>query len=292
MISLRLNQNQLKRNSEQFFNELVETYTPIIGNQEAEGYALLVIEHIWELERSEVLLGKELEIGFEQIEKLKNILIRIQTQEPIQYILGEAWFYGRKFKVNSSVLIPRPETEELVYWIKEQHSGKMRILDIGSGSGCIPITLSLEMALSEVYGLDISEAALQVAKQNTIDLEAKVEFKKCDILNEEIPFRDLDIIVSNPPYIRELEKEMMLPNVLDHEPHLALFVPDNDPLRFYKLIAEKAKKVLKPQGWLYFEINEAFGLATSEVLLSNGFSKIEIRKDMQGKDRMVKGMLL
>jgi len=292
VISLKLNQNPLNRNSEQFYKELVEEYTPIIGNQEAEGYAFLVMENIWGLERSEVLLGKEIKIGIGQIANLKDILKRIKKQEPIQYILGESWFYGRKFSVNSSVLIPRSETEELVYWIKEQHSGKLKILDIGTGSGCIPISLNLEIPKSEVYGLDISETALQVDKQNAIDLQAKVDFVKCDILTDEIPFGDLDIIVSNPPYIRDLEKELMLPNVLDHEPHLALFVPNTDALRFYKAITEKAKKALKPQGWLYFEINEAFGQANADVLLQNGFSNVEIRKDMQSKDRMVRGKLL
>jgi release factor glutamine methyltransferase len=167
----------------------------------------------------------------------------------------------------------------------------MRILDIGTGSGCIPITLALEIKGAEVFGLDISEEALLVASQNTATIGVKVDFLMCDILNEEIPFNHLDIIVSNPPYVKISEKELMHDNVLKHEPHLALFVQDDDPLLFYRHIAHKAKKVLNPKGRLYFEINEGLGPITSELLSENGYKNVQIIKDLNNKDRIVKAVL-
>jgi release factor glutamine methyltransferase len=189
-------------------------------------------------------------------------------------------------------LIPRNETEELVHLIiKENKKEGMRILDIGTGSGCIPITLALEIKGSLVFGLDISEKALSVASQNATLLGAKVEFRKCDILNEEVPFKDLDIIVSNPPYVKISEKELMHDNVLKYEPHLALFVNDDDPLLFYRHIVHKAKKVLNSEGRLYFEINEALGTITSELLTGNGFKDVQIIKDINNRDRIVVAVL-
>lgn len=275
--------------SKKIYQQLVEAYNPFIGLQEAEGFALLVIENLWSIDRTDILLGKELVFGTVQHTRLGEILERVSKQEPIQYILGEAWFYGRKFGVNPSVLIPRPETEELVYWIRTNHRvPQLKLLDIGTGSGCIPITLALEMKLGEVMGLDISQEALAIAQKNAHDLRAPVEFLQTDILTEEIPLRNWDIIVSNPPYIRDLEKEQMQANVLDHEPHLALFVSNADPLLFYRTIGLKAKKSLKQGGWLYFEINEAFGQATMDLLAEQGYINISLQKDLQGKDRMLR----
>jgi release factor glutamine methyltransferase len=164
----------------------------------------------------------------------------------------------------------------------------LRILDIGTGSGCIPITLALEIKDSEVFGLDISEKALSVASKNAISLGAEVVFQKCDILNEEIPFKHLDIVVSNPPYVRKSEKEMMHDNVLKHEPHLALFVDNDDPLLFYKKIAKKAIKVLRPHGRIYFEINEALGNETADILTEYGYTEVKLLEDLNGKNRMVR----
>jgi release factor glutamine methyltransferase len=224
--------------------------------------------------------------------ELENACKELLEGKPIQYITGKAPFYGREFSVNSNVLIPRNETEELVHLIiKENKKPGIRILDIGTGSGCIPITLALELKGSEVFGLDISEKALSVASQNATLLGAKVEFRKCDILNEEVPFKNLDIIVSNPPYVRVSEKELMHDNVLKYEPHLALFVNDDDPLLFYSHIVQKAKKILNSKGKLYFEINEALGTLTSELLTGNGFKGAEIIKDINNRDRIVKAVL-
>lgn len=224
--------------------------------------------------------------------KLTNAFNELLEGKPIQYVIGKAPFYGREFLVNSSVLIPRNETEELVHLIiKENKKEGMRILDIGTGSGCIPITLALEIKGADVFGLDISEEALLVASHNAEELGVKVDFLKCNILNEKIPFKNLDIIVSNPPYVKVSEKELMHDNVLKYEPHLALFVMDDDPLLFYRHIAQKAKKALIPKGRLYFEINETLGAITSELLTENGYKDVQIIKDLNNKDRIVKAVL-
>ncbi|WP_373522324.1 peptide chain release factor N(5)-glutamine methyltransferase [Aquiflexum sp.] len=224
--------------------------------------------------------------------ELENAFSELLEGKPIQYVTGKAPFYGRELSVNSNVLIPRNETEELVHLIiKENKKSGMRILDIGTGSGCIPITLALEIKYAEVFGLDISDSALSMASQNASSLGAKVIFQKCDILNEEIPFNNLDIIVSNPPYVRISEKEMMHDNVLKYEPHLALFVQDDDPLLFYRVIVQKAKNALNANGKLYFEINEALGSITLELLTDNGFKNIRIHKDLNNRDRIVSAVL-
>lgn len=223
-------------------------------------------------------------------EALKQDFERLKTGEPIQYILGHGPFYGREFKVSPATLIPRNETEELVHLIiKENPQANLRILDIGTGTGCIPITLALEMKNPEVFAVDISEDALEIAKENAKALQAKVKFLPCDILAEIPPLSDLDLIVSNPPYIPFSEKEQMHRNVLDFEPHLALFVSTDDPLVFYKKIAEKGKHLLKPHGKLYFEINERFGNEVVRVLSALDFKEIRIIKDLNGKDRIVSG---
>lgn len=223
-------------------------------------------------------------------EALKQDFERLKSGEPIQYILGHGPFYGREFKVSPATLIPRNETEELVHLIiKENPRVNLRILDIGTGTGCIPITLALEMKNPEVFALDISEDALEIAKENAKTLQAKVKFLPYDILTETPPLSDLDLIVSNPPYIPINEKEQMHRNVLDFEPHLALFVSTDDPLVFYKKIAEKGKHLLKPHGKLYFEINERFGNEVVRVLSALDYKEIRIIKDLNGKDRIVSG---
>lgn len=215
---------------------------------------------------------------------------RLKKGEPIQQILGKAPFYGREFQVSRDTLIPRNETEELVHLIiKDNPQSGLKILDIGTGTGCIPITLFLEMNEAEVYGLDVSESALAIAQKNAEALIAKVRWVQQDILEEGIPIRDLDILVSNPPYIPEKGKEKMHRNVLDFEPELALFVPDEDPMLFYRRIAILGKKALKPKGKLYFEIHEDYGKDVQNLLFDLGYSEVEIIPDLNGKDRMVKG---
>lgn len=213
---------------------------------------------------------------------------KLQSGQPIQYILGKAPFYGRDFLVTSDTLIPRNETEELVYLIKSQNpQGGLRILDIGTGTGCIPISLSLEMKAPEVYAVDISKEALQVAEKNRALLHAKVDFIQIDILNQIPNLESLDILVSNPPYVPISEKREMHPNVVDHEPHLALFVADSDPLIFYREIGEKGKRLLKPGGRLYFEIYEKAAVAIRELLEKQGYNRVTIHTDLNGKDRML-----
>lgn len=225
-------------------------------------------------------------------EALKRDFERLKTGEPIQYILGHGPFYGREFKVSPATLIPRNETEELVHLIiKENPQPKLRILDIGTGTGCIPITLALEMQEPEVFGVDISEEALEIATFNAKKLKADVTFSKCDILLETPKLTGLDILVSNPPYIPIEEKKLMHQNVLDFEPHLALFVSDGDPLIFYKKIAETGMKLLKPFGKIYFEINERYGSHVADLLSESGYNKVRVIQDLNGKDRIVSGQI-
>ncbi|WP_035464541.1 peptide chain release factor N(5)-glutamine methyltransferase [Algoriphagus vanfongensis] len=221
---------------------------------------------------------------FSDFEKLK-------TGEPIQYVLGKGPFYGREFVVNPSTLIPRNETEELVHLIiKENSQSQLRILDVGTGTGCIPISLFLEMDRAEVYGIDISTQALEVAQHNATIHQARVKWLECDILTNSIPVLDLDILVSNPPYIPEKGKALMHHNVVDFEPGLALFVPDEDPLIFYREIAQKGLQALKENGKIYFEIHEEYGHQVLALLQQLGYSQTQLIQDLNGKDRMVKGV--
>lgn len=273
----------------ELFESLIAQLQPLYSKQESESLVIWLFEEY--LGKSKTDLSKNNPLDQVPVE-LQKAFKELLTGKPIQYVTGKAPFYGREFLVNTDVLIPRNETEELVHLIlKGNKSSGLRILDIGTGSGCIPITLALEMDQSEVFSLDISEQALQVASQNAAFLGAEVVFQKCDILNEEIPFENLDIIVSNPPYVRISEKEMMHDNVLKYEPHLALFVNDDDPLLFYRQIAQKAKQVLKPKGRLYFEINEALGADVKKLLAENGFIDLKIIKDLNGRDRIVSAVL-
>lgn len=225
---------------------------------------------------------------------LNHDLRLLSAGTPLQHVVGFAEFYGRRFKSTPAALIPRPETEELVNWILEdnkQINHQITLLDIGTGTGCIPISLTLEAANIKAEGIDISEEAIDLARLNARQLEAKVDFNRLDILNEELTENTYDIIVSNPPYIPEKDKENMHTNVLKHDPALALFVPDNDPLLFYRVITEQAIKALKPNGMLYFEIHEQYGEEVLALLKSNGFNHCELKKDLQEKDRMVKGVM-
>ena len=219
---------------------------------------------------------------------LDNAIERLKKQEPIQYILGYSDFCGLRFKVTPATLIPRPETSELVEWIASETTGCESILDIGTGSGCIAVSLAHKVPQSKVTAWDISNDALAVATENSKANGQAVTFEQVDILAYQPTGEQFDIIVSNPPYIKENEKETMHSNVLDWEPHTALFVPDSDPLLFYRAIAEKGLTILKPGGRLYFEINRAHGKETMEMLAALGYTDIELRKDFADNDRMIK----
>ncbi len=261
---------------------------------EIDAFFFRVVEHELGLTLMDVFTKNELEISEEKLQSLHLILNKLQQEEPIQYILGETSFYGFTFKVNSNVLIPRPETEELVEWIinsVNNSNNKVSILDIGTGSGCIAISLEKSIPDSNVYAIDISKKAIEMAKNNAILNNAFVTFIQNDILNEYKLEKSFDVIVSNPPYVRELEKKEIKNNVLNNEPHLALFVEDNNPLIFYSRIADVAKEQLNEDGLLFFEINQYLGKETKEMLLEKGFKNIELKKDLFGNDRMIKATL-
>ena len=233
-------------------------------------------------------LGKDIILSSKDEKELEGILSRLCNFEPIQYIQGTSIFLGRVFKVAPGVLIPRPETEELVEMMLGEIASDARILDIGTGSGCIAVSLSKELSGAKVTAWDISEEALVIARRNNEALQASVHFVLCDVLACRCSSEECyDVIVSNPPYVLEKEKQEMERNVLDWEPFSALFVPDTDPLRFYRRIAELGLKRLAPGGKLYFEINRAFGEATVAMLCGQGYTNVHIRKDISGNDRFV-----
>ena len=272
-------------NSKELFNELVNQVRLDETRDEICSIIYLLLEDKFGLTKVEVMTGKEIEPV--KLDYFKDIIQRINRHEPIQYVLGKAEFYGRGFAVDGSVLIPRPETELLIRAVLKEKKFSPTILDIGTGSGCIAITLAVEIPSSEVYAIDISEEALTVAQQNAKNLKAKVNFSKFDILaNEKLEHR-FDIIVSNPPYIAEREKKEMNSNVLDFEPPLALFVTDKDPLVFYKAIARRGKSLLKPGGKIFVEINERFGKELKQHFRNEGYGNVSIEKDINNKDRIL-----
>jgi release factor glutamine methyltransferase len=267
----------------------------IYSSNETEALSLLAISEITQTSRATIKAFPEKTLTIKQFERLQNILAELLTGKPIQYILGVTEFYGLPFNVNPSVLIPRPETEELVEWIlseTQKVKGKGfsgRIIDIGTGSGCIAITLKKNLPGAVVFAIDISEDALRTAEDNAELNETEVHFLNLDILNF-LPDNTIpksDIIVSNPPYVTQEDKKQMHNNVTDFEPHTALFVPEDDPLIFYRAIADFALVNLKPDGYLFFEINENLGNETVELLQQKGFKNIELRQDMSGRDRMI-----
>lgn len=258
---------------------------------EIKSFSYLIIEKLTGFSRTEILINKNTLFSAEQHNVIESFIEKLKKFVPIQYILGETEFYGLPFNVNESVLIPRPETEELVDWIRNENDcyGNLQILDIGTGSGCIAISLKHEFPNAAVDAFDISETALETAQSNANRNRLEVNFSKVDILNASGVDKNWDIIVSNPPYVLENEKSQIHPNVLENEPHLALFVPDNDPLLFYREIALFAQNHLTGSGKLYFEINREYGKATVDLLSELGFQDIELRKDISGNDRMVRG---
>ena len=278
----------LKQYKTHFFDSLKN----IQDEQEIESFFFILTEYLHNLKRVDLALNPNFELSDAEVEKWNIILADLQQEKPIQYITGEAWFYGLKFEVNENTLIPRPETEELVEWILNSpiihHPSSMNILDIGTGTGCIPISLKANLPQANVSAIDVSEKALEVAKRNAKSNKVEINFIQTNILEVEDLNQYFDIIVSNPPYVRNLEKEEIKKNVLDYEPHLALFVEDTDALLFYRKIAQLALKNLTPNGLLFFEINQYLGKETVELLQNIGFKNIELKKDMYGNDRMVK----
>jgi release factor glutamine methyltransferase len=283
----------------QFIQELSLIYD--IG--EAESFFYLILEEKQKLKRIDLALNPNLTFSDNEIQIWNSILERLKEEIPIQYLLGKTSFYGLEFEVNPDVLIPRPETEELVEWIIQSQkprakSQELKILDIGTGSGCIAISLAKNIPNAKVFAIDVSEKALATARKNAIKNQVEVHFINTDVLKindlEKLPTSHFplptkfDIIVSNPPYVRELEKVEIKKNVLENEPHLALFVDDNDALIFYRKIAELAQKNLSPDGQLFYEINQYLGKEMMDLLEKMNFKNVELRKDIFGNDRMIK----
>lgn len=278
--------------SKDLLHQITQELQPLYDEREAKQMASWLIEDFFNISTFQIQYNELIDWSIEREEKINDAIKRLKKNEPIQYITEKAHFFGLEFKVSPSTLIPRPETEELVDWILQENKGNptAHMLDIGTGSGCIPISIQKKMPLSNLKSIDISKEALTIAQENNQRLNTKVTFYKKDILKELLTeFEKFDAIVSNPPYIREFERELMHENVLKYEPHLALFVDNHTPLVFYKRITFLATKALKKGGKLYFEINESFGRETALLLKNAGFSTVEIIKDLQGKDRIVKG---
>ncbi|WP_396600727.1 peptide chain release factor N(5)-glutamine methyltransferase [Algibacter sp. R77976] len=268
-----------------------EDLDAIYGEDEVDSFFYMLIKDYFDVSR--IQLATNPKYAIDDPERILESLSFLRDHVPIQYIIGQTEFYGLPFKVNNHVLIPRPETEELVERILKQttNTGPIKILDIGTGSGCIAISLAKHLPNAKVYALDVSEKALAVAKQNAKLNAVNIEFIEADILKTEtIQNLKFDIIVSNPPYVREKEKALMKPNVLENEPHIALFVKDNNPLIFYEAITHFAILNLVEKGVLYFEINEYLGKNMIELLHDNNFLNIELKQDVFKKDRMIKGI--
>ncbi len=284
-----------------------EQLVTVYDESEAATIAALALEHITFLSKADRIVKKDKLLSPHQLEQLNQDIQRLLQHEPIQYIMNKTWFYGMELYVNNTVLIPRPETEELVDWIvkevnasgadvferrpmKADETKQIKILDVGTGSGCIALALKKAMPKAEVWGCDISEAALNVARRNGSALDIRVDFQGMDFLDiaQQKHLPTVDIVVSNPPYIPIAGKSAMNPNVVNHEPHTALFVPDNDALLFYQALAKFGKHRLYKNGAIYMEIHEDLGKDVVELFEMEGYSHVELKKDMQGKDRMVK----
>lgn len=278
------------------FTQLWHLITPPYDPAEAKTVMRLVLETLFGMTMTDVYSGKVSELSADEEAILREITCRLQNNEPVQYVLGQSWFCSRRFKVAPGVLIPRPETEDLCQWIiaDSEGGGRFRLLDIGTGSGCIAITLALDISGSAVEAWDLSDTALAIAADNSRLHGANVKFRKRDILDygsfidEHSPGAKYDVIVSNPPYVCYSERNKMDENVLGYEPHEALFVPDNDPLRFYCAIASFARAALAAGGSLYFEINPLYAAELEAMLAAKGYSNITFRSDRFGRCRMVK----
>ena len=277
----------------QYKNHFFEALKSVHDVNEIESFFFILIEYLHNLKRIDLALNPDFEISDEEVLKWEAIISDLKTEKPIQYSIGETWFYDSKFYVNEHTLIPRPETEELVDWIIQTHKSKdkiekLAILDIGTGTGCIPISLKKNIPQAEVFAIDVSEEALKIAHKNAETNQVQINFILQNILETKDLNQNFDVIVSNPPYVRNLEKQEIKKNVLEFEPHLALFVEDTDALLFYRKIAQLALKNLTANGLLFFEINQYLGKETVELLETLGFKNVELKKDIYGNDRMIK----
>tara|TARA_B110000879_G_C11117607_1_gene490263 strand:- start:275 stop:1165 length:891 start_codon:yes stop_codon:yes gene_type:complete len=292
MYYLDVEENMTLTTFKLFFTQALSEIYP---KTEIDSFFFILMEEKLNLQRIDTVLKPNFLIPESTLTDLKNILVKLQKEEPIQYILGNTEFYGLPFFVDNNTLIPRSETEELVAWILEEAASfqsnkqiRLSILDIGTGTGCIPISIAKNLPKAKISAIDISSEALIVAKQNALLNKVEVDFIEIDILKTKKLSQKFDIIVSNPPYVRELEKAEIKNNVLKNEPHLALFVTNENPLIFYDKITDFAKQHLSKSGLLFFEINQYLGKETSALLHKKGFKNIELRKDLFGNDRMIK----
>lgn len=273
------------------YNYIKQAINGQYPDTEASAIAKAILTDVFQLSTTDLYASKDMNFSTNQAEKLEVIITRLRANEPLQYILGNCYFCGLNFHVEPGVLIPRPETAELIEWIiadRKSSDSPIRILDIGTGSGCISISLAKNLPQSEVYAWDISEDAIRIASDNANRLDANVRFRQTDVLGQVPTDTMMNVIVSNPPYITEAERTDMDANVTDWEPDTALFVPDNTPLLFYERIAEIGKQILTPDGTIYFEINQRFGTETVDMLRKKGYRNVELRKDLSGNDRMIK----
>lgn len=273
----------------EYYRYYIQSLRSIYSPEEATIITTLVFSNKCAITRNHLITSPGTLLSPAQKEMLDTALALLLTNKPVQQVIGEAWFYNLRFAIDENILIPRPETEELVKWILDENAGAISIIDIGSGSGCIPVALKYHLPAATVSAIDISDAALTMAKQNAVANNACIHFYTIDFLNREA-WAQLDcynIIVSNPPYIPISEKVQLHPNVSDFEPGMALFVPDNDPLVFYKAIAEFACIHLKKEGKVYVEIHQDFAKETAAVFLQH-FANVEIKKDINGNERMIK----
>jgi release factor glutamine methyltransferase len=273
----------------QIKTELLEALHQYYPSQEIHNFYMMLAEHILKLPSHKVLAYPETNVENSEYLKLQNAIEDLKKFRPIQHIIGKTEFYDLEFIVNQNVLVPRPETEELVHLIIENQKGKAcKIMDIGTGTGCIPITLAKNINGATVHAIDVSVNALETARENAKLNGANVVFHHMDILSTSaLPSAPFDVIVSNPPYVMEKEKQQMQTNVLEYDPHLALFVPNNNPLLFYIAISKLASKSLVGGGFLYFEINEALGKETKTMMEEIGFSNVKVIRDLYGKDRII-----
>ena len=273
----------------ELWDKVYDAARSVYAEREARSYTAVVCEGRLGMRFTDVIV--EPAAPCPDYEELPQILAAIRDHCPAQYITGFAWFLDRKFAVREGVLIPRPETEELVRMITDRYKGRsgLRVLDVGTGSGCIAVTLAAELKQAEVVAVDVSESALEVARENARTHRVPVDFVRCDILQEG-PSGHLDLIVSNPPYVTLRERDEMRPNVLRYEPHRALFVPDDDSLVFYRAIAEYGRRSLNPGGMLWFELNERYGSEVASLLEQMGYSEVAVHDDMFGKQRMAEAV--
>ena len=266
-----------------FKNELAD----ISNSREIFNWAYITINNLFGYDRAKCIVNQNQKISLQQRRKIKRIVNQLKKNKPIQYILEECVFFDLKFKINSSVLIPRPETEELVKWILKDEFKS--IIDIGTGSGCIAISIAKNKNVN-VHAIDISNTSIKLAKKNADFHGVSINFLNIDILTENISNK-VDIVVSNPPYVLKKEKKHMNKNVIDYEPEIAIFVDDNNPFIFYKIIAKKAKKILNRNGKIYFEINESYSAEVIKILKYYGYVNIKLKKDINDRDRMIKATL-